>query len=63
MLYALSVILSDRMFRNNDMHGQGIYEYSDGAVYDGHYSNGIKCGQGTYTFKDKLQFYTGGKES
>jgi MORN repeat. len=45
------------------MHGQGIYEYSDGAVYDGHYSDGIKCGQGTYTFKDKLQFYTGGKES
>jgi hypothetical protein len=56
------MILPRSTFQNNQIHGQGIYEYSDGAIYDGHYNNGKKCGQGTYTFKDKMQFYTGGKE-
>jgi hypothetical protein len=49
------------MFVGNQMDGHGIYEYADGAVYDGLYSNGKKSGQGTYTFKDKMQFYSGGE--
>ena len=37
-------------WKDNKMHGQGIYSYANGDKYVGEYKNGAMHGQGTYTF-------------
>ena len=32
------------------MHGQGIYKWADGRVYEGDYLNDKKHGYGVYTY-------------
>ena len=40
------------------MHGQGVYTWSDGRIYEGEYLNDKKHGHGTYTWADG-RFYEG----
>ena len=35
------------------MHGNGTYLYTTGDVYEGMWSEGLKNGKGTYTFKEQ----------
>ena len=41
------------------MHGYGVYTWTDGRKYEGHYENDKKNGQGTYKWADG-RFYIGG---
>ena len=34
------------------MHGEGTFTYSNGDVYKGEWVNGLKHGQGSYSFKE-----------
>ena len=34
------------------MHGQGIYTWPDGRIYDGEYANDVKDGFGIYRWAD-----------
>ena len=33
-------------WKDDNMHGKGVYSYSDGSVYEGDFQNGVKCGHG-----------------
>ena len=33
-------------WKNGKWHGIGVYQFSDGRVYQGHFENGNRCGHG-----------------
>ena len=49
------------------MHGEGIFQWSDGSVYEGQYKYGKKCGIGKFLFSSTRHTYEGywknGKQS
>ena len=38
------------------MEGNGVSQYSDGSVYQGHYVGGVKQGEGSYTWNNGQKF-------
>ena len=38
------------------MNGHGIYKYSDGAIYDGEYVNGLREGKGRIIYSNKTVY-------
>jgi len=44
------------MWRDNNMHGKGIYTWKDGRKYEGEYLNDRKHGFGIYTWQDGRQY-------
>jgi len=49
----------DGHWKENNMHGYGIYTWTDGRRYEGYYANDKKNGQGTYKWADG-RYYIGG---
>jgi hypothetical protein len=37
------------LFKENEMHGSGVYRYADGDTYDGELLHGRPHGHGVYT--------------
>ena len=40
----------------NKMHGQGVFKWSDGRVYDGFFVNDYRQGQGSLTWPDNSKY-------
>ena len=38
------------------MEGNGVSQYNDGSVYQGHYVGGVKQGEGCYTWNNGQKF-------
>ena len=43
---------SNGEWRDNNMHGSGVYTWKDGRMYEGDYENDRKHGYGIYTWND-----------
>ena len=55
-------------FKDNLMHGKGIYKYSNWDVYDGEWVEGMREGKGKMTymkdyFNNKIDIYEGDWEA
>ena len=46
----------DGMWKDNNMHGKGVYTWKDGRKYEGEYLNDRKHGFGIYTWQDGRQY-------
>lgn len=50
--YSFGVESYSGSWRNDQMHGKGVYKFASGATYEGFFANGLFNGEGIYTFAD-----------
>ena len=49
----------DGIYKNDERHGQGTFQYPNGDCYQGNFYNGKRHGQGTFVFCNKTRQYQG----
>ncbi len=49
-------------WKNNEMHGKGVYNHTNGDIYVGEFKFGKANGQGTVTFSDGAMYVGGFKD-